>query len=64
MECYRAFEEYNRTASKGKRKTQEDLTDLLNERMNLNKSSTAYRKVWRGHIDRETLAIGKEEFTI
>lgn len=40
------------------RKTTFDLTALLNEKFNLDKSRTAYANVWNDHINRNLLPTG------
>jgi len=55
------FIQYNFSHPKNK-KTTEDLTKLINERMGTNKSRTALSRVWLGHVDRDDLPVGKPYF--
>ena len=64
MECYEEFLEYNKIASPNNKKTQQDLAEALNKYTGLDKSVTAYARIWRGQVDRETLAVGTKTFTI
>jgi len=44
------------------KKTQFELTDVINEHLELNKSLSVYSRVWRGLIDRNDLPVGKKYF--
>lgn len=47
--------DYNKTAKPGKRRTQCELTKLLNEKMGYHKSVSVYSKIWLGKTKREDL---------
>ena len=64
MICYREFLAYNAARPHKDRKTQQDLANVLNEKTGLDKSTTAYARIWRGKVDRDSLAPGKETYTI
>lgn len=51
--------EWNQTHPRHERKTVQDLADALNERLNLNKSRSAYGSIWNGKVDRSQLPTGE-----
>ena len=55
------FTEYN-VVHPHKKKTQFELTDVINEHLELDKSLSVYSRVWRGLIDRNDLPVGKKYF--
>ena len=66
MVCYAELLHHNNLAKVGgyERKTQQDLADVLNEKMGLDKSVNAYARIWRGYVDRDDLPQGKETFRL
>lgn len=63
LECYEDLKRHNSIASPANKKTQQDLADVLNKITGLDKSVTAYARIWGGQVDRETLAVGNQSFT-
>lgn len=58
IKCYEKFTRHNTPLKRAERKTQQDLADILNRRLKLNKSVHAYSRVWRHMVDRDALATG------
>lgn len=59
IEEYSFFMERNKNRAKGtKRETQKELTIIINKRLNLDKSRSAYARIWTGKVDRKSLATG------
>ena len=54
------WNEFNRNADPGERKNLQDLTAGINDKLNLDKSSSAYNRVWNGSLKRESLPTGKQ----
>lgn len=54
----RQWEQYNKDNPKD-RKSIQDLTDVINEKLGLNKSTRAYSRIWNGEIKPEDLPTGK-----
>lgn len=61
MQSYEEFVYYNGQRVRSEHKTQKDLTDALNIKLNLNKSSTSYARVWKGKVARESLPVGSQQ---
>lgn len=57
IHIYNEWVIYNRSHPKNK-KTQQDLTDVINHELSLDKSRTTLSKIWRGVIKREDLPTG------
>lgn len=63
VDCFTEFQAYNELMPR-QRKTQQDLANVLNEKTGLDKSVNAYARIWRGQVDRDSLARGNETFSI
>lgn len=61
VSAHAEFLAYNKAADTCDKKTQQDLADVLNERLGLNKSVNSYGRVFRGKLDRSTLANGSQQ---
>ncbi len=61
VQSYEEFVYHNAQRVRSEHKTQKDLTDALNKKLNLNKSSTSYARVWNGKVDRESLPVGNQQ---
>lgn len=56
------FKQFNEGKSLADRKPISELTDRLNDRFGLNKSTRSYQRIWTGHLKREELPQGKLDF--
>lgn len=59
--AHKEFKQWNVDHPKDKKST-EELKDIINEKMELDKSVAIYSRVWCGHVDRDTLAAGTKYF--
>ena len=63
MQAHSAFKLHNQDKeNKNNKKTVKDLTIVINEVMGTDKSTTTLGNVWRGNINRDSLAVGKAYF--
>lgn len=57
------WEQYNAQCERGcDKKSLQDLADVINQRMNTDKSVRALARVWAGQVDRDMLPAGKPYF--
>ena len=62
MAAYEEFSAYNQYRSRSDKKPVSELTERLNERFGLNKSTRSYQRIWAGQVKREDLPQGQLNF--
>ena len=62
LAAYEEFSAYNQYRSRPDKKPVSELTERLNERFGLNKSTRSYQRIWAGQVKREDLPQGQLNF--
>lgn len=60
--AHQEFMEHNSKLPKKDRMKVQELTDKLNERFGLNKSTRSYQRIWSGYVSRDEFPKGKLDF--